>query len=104
MVVPIVINLKTARSPVDDREVSVSFDINELPARIVVGTYVPPFEVVRYVPERICHATSESPVPTYQTGCSECGEVWDDFYRRLKWMGPPNFCPRCGAKRIEVSE
>lgn len=46
----------------------------------------------------ICHATSNPPVPKHWTGCSNCGSVWDFFYNNCGYMGPPNFCPRCGAK------
>lgn len=37
-------------------------------------------------------------VPIYSTGCSNCGCVWDGFYIKMSFMGPPNYCPRCGAR------
>lgn len=40
-------------------------------------------------------------VPRYMTGCSNCGCVWDMFYISLTFMGPPDYCPRCGAKVIK---
>ena len=56
-------------------------------------------ERVEYAkPTLLCHPTGEPPVPKYCTGCSNCGCVWDNFYRQLSFMGPPNYCPRCGAK------
>lgn len=54
-----------------------------------------------FVLETTCHPTSKRPVPKYQTGCSNCGCVWDWFYRQHDFMGPPNYCPRCGAKVTE---
>lgn len=52
-------------------------------------------------PTLLCHPTMEPPVHKYQTGCSNCGCTWDWFYRQLDFMGPPNYCPRCGAKVTE---
>lgn len=89
MVVPSVINLETARSPVDDREVSVSFDINELPARILVSTYVPPFETVRYVPEHRATHVVRAHGATGRCSCSGCGISISPYDR---------FCRNCGAK------
>lgn len=40
-------------------------------------------------------------VPRYFTGCSNCGCVLDPFYTMGGFMGPPEYCPRCGAKVIE---
>ena len=40
-------------------------------------------------------------VPKYWTGCSNCGCVWDMFYISLAFMGPPDYCPRCGARVIK---
>lgn len=54
---------------------------------------------VKYAkPEILCHPTTERPVPKHCTGCSNCGAVWDFFYVILGYMGPPSYCPRCGAK------
>ena len=50
-----------------------------------------------FVPKAMCRPTSEPPVPKHQTGCSNCGCVWDWFYRMGGFNGPPNYCPRCGA-------
>ena len=49
-----------------------------------------------------CHATSNPPVPKHWTGCSNCGSVWDFFYNICGYMGPPNFCPKCGAKVVDA--
>ena len=49
-----------------------------------------------------CHATSNPPVPKHWTGCSNCGSVWDFFYNICGYMGPPNFCPKCGAKVVDT--
>lgn len=51
-----------------------------------------------FVPMTTCHPTSKRPVPKHQTGCSSCGCVWDWFYVMGGFNGPPNYCPRCGAK------
>ena len=60
---------------------------------------------VKYAkPEILCHPTSEPPVPKHQTGCSNCGYVWDWFYIQLPFMGPPNYCPRCGAMNEDRSQ
>ena len=51
-----------------------------------------------FVPMTTCHPTSKWPVPKHQTGCSNCGCAWDWFYVMGGFNGPPNYCPRCGAK------
>lgn len=51
-----------------------------------------------FVPRSTCRSTTEPPVPKHSTGCSNCGAVWDFFYNKLAYMGPPNYCPKCGAK------
>lgn len=55
-------------------------------------------------PELLCHPTRKKPVPKHFTGCSNCGYVWDWFYQAPPFMGPPNYCPRCGAMNECVSE
>lgn len=86
------------RDPRDPSDVTMALDVSELPSRILVYGALPPFESVRFVPERVCHATSGPPVPEHFTGCSACGAVWDFFYVTGGYMGPPDYCPRCGAR------
>lgn len=53
---------------------------------------------VKYAkPTLLCHPTTKPPVPKHWTGCSNCGLVWDWSYKMPPFMGPPNYCPRCGA-------
>ena len=52
-------------------------------------------------PEILCRPTSKPPVPKHFTGCSNCGCTWDWFYKMGGFNGPPNYCPRCGAKVIK---
>lgn len=55
-------------------------------------------------PAILCHPTKKRPVPKYFVGCSNCGCVWDFFYNTCGYMGPPNYCPRCGAMNTCRSE
>lgn len=58
-------------------------------------------EKIKYAkPEILCHPTTEPPVPKHFIGCSNCGAVWDFFYNILGYMGPPSYCPKCGAKVV----
>lgn len=46
---------------------------------------------VRYAkPELLCH-------PTKRRTCSNCSYSWEGFYGAPPFVGPPNYCPRCGA-------
>ena len=48
-------------------------------------------------PELLCH-------PTRKRTCSNCRYSWEGFYGAPPFMGPPNFCPRCGAMNTCRSE
>lgn len=53
---------------------------------------------------KTCHAEvgdGSGLVPKHWTGCSRCGCVWDYFYNNMAFMGPPEYCPRCGARVTE---
>lgn len=53
-------------------------------------------------PTLLCHPKSQQTFG-HRTGCSNCGCAWGLFYRQLPFMGPPNYCPWCGAMNQDRS-
>lgn len=51
-----------------------------------------------FVPMTTCHPTTPPKRPEYSVECSNCACPWGYFYNVSCFMGPPNYCPRCGAK------
>lgn len=51
-----------------------------------------------------CHivwGNESNPVPEHSIGCSNCGCVLDRLFGLHGYIGPVNYCPRCGAKVIK---